>query len=905
MAPSSASASRGGHRRENHLATLGLLLFAVILGLFVLVGAHLYRFESERHRQREIEQVKQQLDSLATALKSRIYANIFAVSGVKSLVAMNPELTQEDFSRAMAIQFREQRDLRNIGLARDMVLRLIYPVEGNEGAIGLDYRGLPDQIDAVQQALKLNRIVVAGPLPLVQGGEGLIARIPISVADAASGQERFWGFASVVMNTESIFSAAGITEQSGLRLAIRGRDGRGEQGEVFLGDPGIFDHQPVTQLIELPHGHWQMGATPAGGWTRYSPFSDPLMWSYLAAAAGILAFSAIIVFLLAENRKAGDALKKERDLFSEGPVFTMEWGAEQQGDWPIRRVSSNVAQILGYSQAEMLAPGFSYAALIHPEDAEPVVGRLRQHVAEGTDRYEDSYRVQTRSGGYLWFHDSTLLLRDKAGRITAVRSYLYDQTAQKQAEEALRIAEARLEKTAFELTENIPVGTYTMVQPAEGGMASFAFMSSRFLELTGLTREEAASDPMKGFACVHPDDFDAWVARNVETFNEKKPFFGEVRVVVKGETRWITAESFPRTLSDGTTVWEGVLADVTDRKRAEEALSESLRRFNDLVDRVSVGVYVFWHRANGKMEFEYVSDSWCEMNQIRREDLLENPWLAWNIVHPDEFEAFRQLNEQVVRERRSFVWEGQILVDGNVRFVLIESSPIFFANGDSRWFGFEQDITERKHAEAILQETNLALTQEINERKLVEQELKVKTELLEQLSMQDGLTGIANRRYFDQRVEAEWKRVLRTGLPLSLVLIDIDHFKQYNDHYGHGAGDACLRQVAQALARCAERPLDLVARYGGEEFIALLPETERNGALHLAEQMRAGVEALAIPHARSSAAAVVTLSIGVATHGPGRVKTDLRQLQECADQALYRGKHQGRNQVQEEVLAAG
>ncbi len=166
--------------------------------------------------------------------------------------------------------------------------------------------------------------------------------------------------------------------------------------------------------------------------------------------------------------------------------------------------------------------------------------------------------------------------------------------------------------------------------------------------------------------------------------------------------------------------------------------------------------------------------------------------------------------------------------------------------------------------------------------------------------MQDGLTDIANRRYFDQRAEREWKRVLRTGLPLSLLLIDIDHFKQYNDHYGHGAGDECLRQVAQALAHCGERPSDLVARYGGEEFVALLPETKINGARHLAERMRAAVEALAIPHARSSAASVVTLSIGVATHGPDSTKTDLRHLQECADQALYHAKHQGRNQVQVE-----
>ncbi len=888
-------------KRQSNLTTLGLLLFAVIFGLFVLIGAQLFRFESERHQQREIEQVKQQLDVLATALKSRIYGNIFAVSGVKSLVAMNPELTQDDFSRAMAIQFREHQDLRNIGLARDMVLRLMYPIAGNERAIGLDYRTLPDQIDAVNRALELNRIVLAGPLDLVQGGEGLIARIPIHIPDTTSGEERFWGFASVVMNTDAIFAGAGITQQESLRLAIRGRDGRGEEGEVFFGDPGVFAHHPVTQLIELPDGYWQMGATPAAGWSGYLVFSDPLMWSYFAGAAAILAFSAIIVFLLAENRKAVGELKKERDLFAAGPVFTLAWGAEQDGHWPMKHASSNVQQILGYSQAEMLDPGFSYPALIHPDDAEAVASRLKDQIAAGIDRYEDSYRLRTRTGQYLWFYDFTLLVRDRAGRVTDLRSYLYDQSAQKQAEEALRIAEKRLEKTAYELTENIPVGTYTMVQPADGGMAHFAFMSSRFLELLGLTREDIKANPQSPFTRVHPDDMEAFMALNARTFEEKSTFFAETRILAANdEVRWITAESKPRTLPDHTTVWEGVVTDVTDRKRAEEALSESLHLFNDLVDHVSVGVYVFWLRANGTMEFEYVSDSWCVMNQIRREALLNNAFLAWDVIHPDEFEEFKQLNEHVVRERRSFHWEGRVIINGEIRFMLIESTPMFFDNGDTRWFGYQQDATARKQAEALLQETNFALEQEITERKQVERELKLKTELLEKLSMQDGLTGIANRRYFDQRAEVEWKRALRTGLPLSLILIDIDHFKQYNDHYGHGAGDDCLRQVAQALAHCGERPLDLVARYGGEEFVALLPETESDGALHLAEQMRVAVEALAIPHARSSAGSVVTLSIGVATHRPDQAKTDLRHLQECADQALYRAKHQGRNQVQVE-----
>ena len=888
-----------------NLTGLAMVLFAVLLSLFVLIGAQLSRVEAEADRQREIEQVKRQLDARSAALKARIYANIYAVSGVKSLVAMNPDLTQEDFSRAMAVQFREQPDLRNIGLARDMIIRFMYPLQGNEAALGLDYRTRPDQIEAVRLALTLNKIVLAGPLSLVQGGEGVIARIPIHVADPASGQERFWGFASVVMDTASIFAGAGISAtDDALRISIRGRDARGSEGELFFGDASVFERDPVTQTLELPYGSWQLGAIPADGWSRYQILSTPLMWLYLGAVSAILTFAAVIIVLLAKTKTATDALKKERDLFAEGPVFTIEWRAEPDDQWSLVSVSSNVDQILGYSPADLLDANFRYTRLIHPDDVGSILAELRTHLEQGQDRFEQSYRLRTRQGHFLWLYDFTIVVRDQAGRVTGMRSYLYDQSAQKQAEEALRLAEARLEKTAYELTENIPIGTYTMVQPAAGGMAKFAFMSSRFLELTGLNRAEATADPLRAFACVHPDDFDDWVALNAKAFADKTPFFGETRLLINGQVRWVTAESCPRTLADGTWVWEGVLADITERKRAEEALTESLRRFNDLVAHVSVGVYVFWHRGDGSADFEYVSDGWCAMNQLERDAVLADQAVAVDVIHPEDLADFKHCNQQAIADKGLFHWEGRIIVGGEIRYMLIESSPLFFDNGDSRWFGIQQDISERKNAEAALRETNTALEKEVVKRTLVTEELRIKTELLEQLSRQDSLTEIPNRRHFNERATLEWQRVQRAGLPLSAFMIDIDHFKQYNDHYGHAAGDACLKQVARALKSCAERPLDLVARYGGEEFVALLPETDRNGARHLAERMRATVEALAIPHQGSSSAKVVTLSLGVATHEDGDAKIHLSELLACADQALYRAKHQGRNRVEQAYSAS-
>jgi diguanylate cyclase (GGDEF)-like protein len=162
-------------------------------------------------------------------------------------------------------------------------------------------------------------------------------------------------------------------------------------------------------------------------------------------------------------------------------------------------------------------------------------------------------------------------------------------------------------------------------------------------------------------------------------------------------------------------------------------------------------------------------------------------------------------------------------------------------------------------------------------------------------SIVDTLTGIANRRYFDKQLNGEWLRGRRNNTPLSLIIVDIDNFKLYNDNYGHLNGDKCLHRVAQALQNGVKRPTDLVARYGGEEFAILLPETELEGAAMLAESLRQQIINLSLPHAYSPVYNQVTISLGVATVFPHNIPASI--LVERADKALYRAKRNGRNRV--------
>jgi diguanylate cyclase (GGDEF)-like protein len=180
--------------------------------------------------------------------------------------------------------------------------------------------------------------------------------------------------------------------------------------------------------------------------------------------------------------------------------------------------------------------------------------------------------------------------------------------------------------------------------------------------------------------------------------------------------------------------------------------------------------------------------------------------------------------------------------------------------------------------------------------------LRHHAEQVHRLSLTDALTGVANRRAFDEAVEREWRRGQRSGRALSLIVADLDSFKVYNERHGHLAGDDCLRTVAKAMAGCVGRPADMVARYGGEEFAVVLPDTELEAAAAIGERMAAEVVRLAVPHGGSLVAPVLTLSIGVACCVP-TARMEPERLIVAAESALFQAKDQGRNQVVARALA--
>lgn len=312
-----------------------------------------------------------------------------------------------------------------------------------------------------------------------------------------------------------------------------------------------------------------------------------------------------------------------------------------------------------------------------------------------------------------------------------------------------------------------------------------------------------------------------------------------------------------------------VVRDVDERKIAEEKLIESESRFRSLVNSTNDIIFTL----DKQQRYTGVYGLCVNRILLNKSNILGKK--AQDIMDEEKSKVHSEANIRALSgENVIYDWFQE--EENEMKYYQTSLSPIRNSHGEIIGLvGVGRDITEIKKMEKELLEIN---------------------ETLKQLSFLDGLTQIANRRYFDDVLDKEWFRSLRGGQTISLLVVDIDHFKAYNDTYGHLKGDECLKTVAKTLKDIVKRPGDLAARFGGEEFVVLLPETNLEGACYVAEKIKAAIENLGIPHINSKVAPHVTVSIGVASTMP-REEISPEDLIQASDQALYKAKNSGRNRV--------
>jgi|GEM_PF-871715 len=305
-------------------------------------------------------------------------------------------------------------------------------------------------------------------------------------------------------------------------------------------------------------------------------------------------------------------------------------------------------------------------------------------------------------------------------------------------------------------------------------------------------------------------------------------------------------------------------------KRTRE-LEQSMQQLNKAEEIAHLGSWN-WDITNNKL---YWSDEVYRVFGVKPQEFQATYESFLSYIHNKDRNNVQQAVKDALNNKQAYDIEHRIVrKDGQERIVLEKGEVIF------------DEKDEPLHMVGIIHD--------VTEQKLTEHQLARVNRELRQLSLQDALTGIANRRMFDQIIQKELERANRNQQQLSLMMIDIDYFKLYNDSYGHLAGDDCLKKVASVLTNVAKRPADLVARFGGEEFVILLPESENDHANYLAELCCDSVKEQKISHRASKVAHILTISAGVASVMP-TPNLQVKELIELADKALYEAKEGGRN----------
>ncbi|RYG67531.1 diguanylate cyclase [bacterium] len=452
------------------------------------------------------------------------------------------------------------------------------------------------------------------------------------------------------------------------------------------------------------------------------------------------------------------------------------------------------------------------------------------------------------------------------------------------------------------LTETMPVALW--ISHADGRTE---FCNDYWMRFTGLSPEQSQNGGW--MSVVHPDDLDSYRASWANAVAHRAPFEAQVRFrrAVDGHYRRHLCRATPKFDRHHNVIcWFGSCADVEDQLHlclppaptsmtaelpslaasedcVADAIDQGEKRHRVALDNMPGMIYQFELTAEGTMRFLYVSSGSRALFGLEPDAIERDASLLFDLITPEIREAFQESILESASNMTRWVWEGWSTPTNSARkWISCSSMPTLKCAGSIVWDGLLMDATTQKLAQIQVEIQRLQL-EEANLR------LGELNQKLDALATCDGLTGLKNRRRFQEHIREEFQRHTRFDAPLSLMMIDVDKFKHFNDTYGHLAGDEILRRVG-GLLRSSMREVDFVARYGGEEFVVVLPRTAKSAALMLGERVRCAVAS------QQWSEREITVSIGVATleriedHSP-------EHLLEAADQALYQSKHRGRNCV--------
>ena len=441
------------------------------------------------------------------------------------------------------------------------------------------------------------------------------------------------------------------------------------------------------------------------------------------------------------------------------------------------------------------------------------------------------------------------------------------------------------------LARHIP-GMLYIFRRRPNGTFHFPFTTEGIKDIYGVSPQQAQKDANLVLDVIHPQDVERVYQTVIDSATNLTPWLCEYRILFpQGREIWVVGRATPQPEADGSIVWYIYINDITQRKQVELALKESQAKLTTIFQTTPASIWITILETGIWID---VNNSFCELLEYSRHQVLGKSWRElgfWdNLADLNYF--WQRLIDQGVIEN----FEVVIRTASRQPKTVLLSARVELLQGQECVVGIMKDISARKQIEGFL----MAAKERAEKAEAELQEAQIRLEevnqKLRQLVNTDALTGIANRRCFDLRLQQEWQRLYREQHFLALILVDVDYFKKYNDFYGHPQGDTCLIRVARAICESVTRSTDLVARIGGEEFGIILPNTDLPGAKAIAQKVQGAIARLNIPHQRSLIDQHITISLGIIARIPN-AETSPSALLAQADQALYQAKEQGRNRA--------
>jgi len=595
--------------------------------------------------------------------------------------------------------------------------------------------------------------------------------------------------------------------------------------------------------------------------------------------------------------------QQERELFSEGPVAAIVWDAVP----PHRphHLSANLEELLGEALASELRAGRPFDSIVHPEDQELFRTALSSHQVGELPTLEVSYRLQPLGRHARWINQVTQADRDAQGRVRRIRGYLFDLTRQKQLESSIESTKERL----YLALESARIGTWDLNVPTQERV-----LNTRAAAMLGYREDELEHSQLVWTDMVHPHDRMA-MERATQSYRDRQSDVIAVEYRIRHKRgHYVWMRSYGRVVEHDRRGEPrrvvGTLIDITEDKQ-KEALRNRQRQLLDLLNQAQTS-FLLNRSVQEACEALFepllrISDCHFGFIGIVRQDAGGRPSLLiptlsdahWRDTLSDpqrELDGpFRQAihtNEVVLVNHPVRHPAPSGLPEHRVELRNFLGLPIRFDNKVVGMIGlgnrpedFDEQTVQLLEPLVVTLGTLFHARDQETARVNAEEELK-------RLASRDTLTGLANRRQFFDVAEAALAQTRRYGAPLTVALMDLDHFKHINDTHGHAAGDAVLKVFSDVL-RESLRDSDTAARIGGEEFAVLLSNTPQDEAMHALERVRAMLDQRGIEHGSSTIYA--TVSIGAVQWRPEHHGVDAMLGQ--ADEALYASKRLGRNRV--------